>query len=89
MLKLSLGGKSPQNLMSAAFRRLCVETFIDVKSDDLKKQPPSGGCVLKQQMNDYSGQVLSQPPSGGCVLKHVCKYAQDKYTCSRLQAAVC
>ena len=26
--------------------------------------------MLKQQMTDDSGQVLSQPPSGGCVLKH-------------------
>ena len=32
-------------------------------------QPPLGGCVLKQPMNDNSPQVVSQPPLGGCVLK--------------------
>ena len=33
-------------------------------------QPPSGGCVLKQniQLGQQGGRI--QPPSGGCVLKH-------------------
>ena len=33
-------------------------------------QPPSGGCVLKQDRQSQSNQRLFQPPSGGCVLKH-------------------
>ena len=32
-------------------------------------QPPSGGCVLKQDMGPESEQLHEQPPSGGCVLK--------------------
>ena len=33
-------------------------------------QPPSGGCVLKQQPTlDAIDVVNAQPPSGGCVLK--------------------
>ena len=37
---------------------------------EINLQPPSGGCVLKQIMdNDYAGAEV-QPPSGGCVLKH-------------------
>ena len=32
-------------------------------------QPPSGGCVLKQDRQSQSNQRLFQPPSGGCVLK--------------------
>ena len=34
-------------------------------------QPPSGGCVLKQEKGRGRGQLLQQPPSGGCVLKPV------------------
>ena len=74
---------------AAAFGRLCVETFslfIDCLQSD---QPPSGGCVLKLCGQSRCANQLYQPPSGGCVLKHVCKYAQYKYACSRLRAAVC
>ena len=31
----------------AAFRRLCVETFVNVNVSVSICQPPSGGCVLK------------------------------------------
>ena len=35
--------------LPAAFRRLCVETFSQFLTlVDLLPQPPSGGCVLKQ-----------------------------------------
>ena len=34
--------------LPAAFRRLCVETAIKKKPKPKKKQPPLGGCVLKQ-----------------------------------------
>ena len=32
-------------------------------------QPPSGGCVLKQQCIHLAFVGFVQPPSGGCVLK--------------------
>ena len=32
-------------------------------------QPPSGGCVLKQQSLKNHFHAAGQPPSGGCVLK--------------------
>ncbi len=40
----------------AAFRRLCVETThktkVETKSEPA--QPPSGGCVLKQQLETFA-----------------------------------
>ena len=33
------------------------------------RQPPSGGCVLKQTAFVIARIRLPQPPSGGCVLK--------------------
>ena len=41
--------------------------FLTADSDT--EQPPSGGCVLKQQTRWESTTFLAQPPSGGCVLK--------------------
>ena len=32
-------------------------------------QPPSRGCVLKQEHLNYKYNLESQPPSRGCVLK--------------------
>ena len=32
-------------------------------------QPPSGGCVLKQEALKLPKEAVMQPPSGGCVLK--------------------
>ena len=44
---------------AAAFGRLCVETRIfDLTSDDLEAQPPSGGCVLKQEQ-----RMTVKPPA--------------------------
>ena len=34
-----------------------------------RRQPPSGGCVLKQVVCPNCGHRCLQPPSGGCVLK--------------------
>ena len=31
----------------AAFRRLCVETYLSPETGDIGHQPPLGGCVLK------------------------------------------
>ena len=46
MLKLAASPQSPA-LISAAFRRLCVETADKYVEWVKKQQPPSGGCVLK------------------------------------------
>ena len=35
------------------------------------RQPPSGGCVLKQKVGKIHFGGHGQPPSGGCVLKHI------------------
>ena len=35
----------------------------------LIKQPPSGGCVLKPLTKLNGSLSKAQPPSGGCVLK--------------------
>ena len=36
-----------------------------------KRQPPSGGCVLKLLSDEALAVLTAQPPSGGCVLKQV------------------
>ena len=36
-------------------------------------QPPSGGCVLKQNRDLQIDDASHQPPSGGCVLKQFLK----------------
>ena len=52
-------------------------------------QPPSGGCVLKQE--EYPDGVFDeeQPPSGGCVLKRMYKSASEHTKRSHLRVAVC
>ena len=58
-----------QRELSAAFRRLCVETD-DANAKALSThQPPLGGCVLKPLGGDTTHGVVVQPPLGGCVLK--------------------
>ena len=65
--------------MTAAFRRLCVETFLSENNLQKACQPPSGGCVLKQAGYVYFQRLTVQPPSGGCVLKHaVIKHLDGK-----------
>ena len=54
---------------SAAFGRLCVETYAHVCTMRFISQPPSGGCVLKPVLHAETSQPTYQPPSGGCVLK--------------------
>ena len=34
-----------------------------------RRQPPSGGCVLKPLQPCQATHFVCQPPSGGCVLK--------------------
>ena len=44
VFKAELSGRTP-----AAFGRLCVETAsVTILTPNLRAQPPSGGCVLKQ-----------------------------------------
>ena len=42
----------------------------DFCNQNLGRQPPSGGCVLKPAFLRASNVPTAQPPSGGCVLKH-------------------
>ena len=56
-------------LISAAFRRLCVETQMPALRFISDSQPPSGGCVLKPCLPPDLRHLSNQPPSGGCVLK--------------------
>ena len=56
---------------AATFGWLCVETWKALRVGTHKaKQPPSGGCVLKQKVTIRINGGTKQPPSGGCVLKH-------------------
>ena len=73
----------------AAFGRLCVETFMGYKLLTGLGQPPSGGCVLKQETRLWEGSRKGQPPSGGCVLKLLHGVLDADYRPSRLRAAVC
>ena len=55
----------------AAFGRLCVETFNPYAIGVVNgSQLPSGGCVLKQSLQEANERRQNQLPSGGCVLKH-------------------
>ena len=56
-------------LSTAAFGRLCVETYLNCKTLLNRFQPPSGGCVLKLHVVSLESLFNKQPPSGGCVLK--------------------
>ena len=69
MLKQAKKKENDNQKVTAAFRRLCVETLI--LSDFMRhfSQPPSGGCVLKPLPFDAEIDIEVQPPSGGCVLK--------------------
>ena len=59
------------------------------KNRKSNKQPPSGGCVLKPDINFATNLKQKQPPSGGCVMKQRLKYPNTDATDSRLRAAVC
>ena len=61
----------PEVQNAATFGWLCVETNTISCSTRRFKQPPSGGCVLKQSPYPSCLALSKQPPSGGCVLKHL------------------
>ena len=72
MLKHRIWAVSTAAAWPAAFGRLCVETAPSQKLYPvLTPQPPSGGCVLKQNTVESRKNSEDQPPSGGCVLKHI------------------
>ena len=88
MLKQTKPIGSPASF-AAAFRRLCVETLLELSSRIDTIQPPSGGCVLKLFTRIGTRLMREQPPSGGCVLKHFLMLYVSSVPVSRLQAAVC
>ena len=47
VLKLALDSIERNDVIPAAFRRLCVETISGELLSSTIIQPPSGGCVLK------------------------------------------
>ena len=69
MLKQHIVPMSEELNLPAAFRRLCVETAPTLYRHGRNRQPPSGGCVLKQTTAIIALSLTAQPPSGGCVLK--------------------
>ena len=75
---------------AATFGWLCVETDDVLKITQDLRQPPSGGCVLKQLTMRDIDLFAMQPPSGGCVLKHwLSLKVQELIQCSHLRVAVC
>ena len=52
------------NKVPAAFGRLCVETRKQAKIALTVRQPPSGGCVLKQFCRQINRHLL-QPAAFG------------------------
>ena len=71
MLKPESAHKNNALTPAATFGWLCVETSPSFSVGYILSQPPSGGCVLKQQIISKSITRNLQPPSGGCVLKHI------------------
>ena len=62
--------QSVSHAEAAAFGQLCVETGVMIiEAYNYLRQPPSGGCVLKQfhRFNKLPNNL--QPPSRDCVLK--------------------
>ena len=51
VLKLANKGETAEEVLAAAFRRLCVETPLTALRSGLLVQPPSGGCVLKLDLS--------------------------------------
>ena len=75
---------------AATFGWLCVETVLTSSTGKfLIKQPPSGGCVLKQFISSNRVIVWRQPPSGGCVLKPWTNPRTISQRRSHLRVAVC
>ena len=64
----------PTDIHAAAFVRLCVETITKPNLTRGMRQPPSCGCVLKQDFTNETHPCSLQPPSCGCVLKPVGGY---------------
>ena len=78
-------------ILAATFGWLCVETLEKhlIKIGP-RRQPPSGGCVLKRRVMKSVGYGEVQPPSGGCVLKHHLVKTDSRIArSSHLRVAVC
>ena len=52
MLKRAVVAVRGGAVLTAAFRRLCVETDEPSSAPDISDQPPSGGCVLKLHLQE-------------------------------------
>ena len=76
--------------LPAAFRRLCVETLHRRNYRRTPPQPPSGGCVLKQQHAQMKSR-LTNPAAFRRLCVETTKFyiVRQQDVASRLQAAVC
>ena len=74
----------------AAFGRLCVETCLALAICASLVQPPSGGCVLKQNKL-ITNQFFTIPAAFGrlCVETTNISILAVFFSASRLRAAVC
>ncbi len=57
---------------SAAFRRLCVETFLYAPAGSFSSQPPSGGCVLK-----HISKIKRRLPDFSAAFRRLCVETQS------------
>ena len=53
--------RQKQDDVPAAFRRLCVETGFGRRPRKSRRQPPSGGCVLKRGRQRQTASAASAP----------------------------
>ena len=65
MLKQSALSDKATKLIAAAFGRLCVETALPFTGiTQNTRQPPSGGCVLKQEWLAIFGLLIGAAAFG-------------------------
>ena len=67
MLKLTYMIAFNSTSITAAFRRLCVETIGRIGPAEVERQPPSGGCVLKHNPHHlYNLRATSRLQAAVC-----------------------
>ena len=80
----------PRSLSSAAFGRLCVETFSPCVIFMVSASAAFGRlCVETAVVARNARGAICQPPSGGCVLKHEMKPEQLQVAASAAFGRLC
>ena len=91
MLKQEVAANQAGRAVPAAFGRLCVETnkWQSCTKRD-RRQPPSGGCVLKLERMGLDAESIVPAAFGRlCVETSFMGYKLLTGLASRLRAAVC